>query len=499
MKMEMQSETKSSSTVAVEANERQQTICSPQITQQFEASGVAQVIVVLKRGQVAVWGQTASAAMGVGKGGVDPLAKVTRHFVSSDLSQSGAIISAMSVPPGAATAKLAATRGGEPAASVLPFRLYRNLGVIVGNVTPAGLSSLADEGDVASVTGAPIMTLISPQKTAATKLRAQTTWGLDALGVSRLWLNGITGEGIVVAHLDTGVDGNHPALQGAIASFAEFNQLGDEVIPVPKPHDTGEHGTHTAATIVGRAVKGLKMGVAPGARLASAIVIEGGNVVLRVLAGLNWALDKDVKVLSMSLGLPGWVNDFLPIIQILRERAVLPVIAVGNEGPGTSRSPGNYVEVLSVGAADKNLRVASFSSSQKFARRDSNVPDLVAPGVDVISAVPRRQYATKSGTSMAAPHIAGLAALLFQAKPGATIDEVENAIFRSCTLAPGMLPAEAGRGFPNAVLAYEVLTGRKLTSVVTSGKARLRRPPKALQKVTPRKKIKARGKAKPLR
>jgi subtilisin family serine protease len=270
-------------------------------------------------------------------------------------------------------------------------------------------------------------------------------------------------------------------------AFAEFDAIGNQVTPNPKPHDTGKHGTHTAATIAGRAVKGLAMGVAPGAKLASAIVIEFGNVVARVLSGLDWALGQKVKVLSMSLGLQGWLEDFLPIIQILRTEGVLPVIAVGNEGPGTSRSPGNYTEALSVGAADRNLSVAPFSSSQRFARpKDPQVPDLVGPGVDVISAVPGGKFATMSGTSMATPHIAGLAALLFQANPGATINDVENAILRSCSLVPGMLPDRAGHGFPNAVKAFEALTGRKLTaSVGGSPKIPARKAPKRRKSKTP--------------
>jgi subtilisin len=278
--------------------------------------------------------------------------------------------------------------------------------------------------------------------------------------VPTLWKSGLTGNAVVVAHLDTGADGRHPALRGAFAAFAEFDALGAEVTPAPRPHDTGEHGTHTAATVAGRPVGGFSMGVAPGAKLATAIVIEGGNVVARVLAGLDWALAHQAKVLTMSLGLPGWWDDFVPIIRILRARGVLPVIAVGNEGPGTSRSPGNYSEALSVGAVTSKLAVADFSSSQHFDRAaDPIVPDLVAPGVDIISAVPGNRYKSMSGTSMATPHVAGLAALLFEAKPGATIDEVERAILKSCALAGGMTSERGGHGVPNAPRALAALMG----------------------------------------
>ena len=265
-----------------------------------------------------------------------------------------------------------------------------------------------------------------------------------------------------MGHLDTGVDGKHVALKTAIFSFAEFDSFGVQVKPSPKPHDTGQHGTHTAATIAGRTVKKQSVGVAPQALLASALVIEGGDVVARILGGMDWALTQDIRVLSMSLGLRGFFDFFLAVTQIIRARNILPVFAVGNEGPGTSRSPGNYVEPLSVGANNKSGAVATFSSSQRFIRpADPLVPDLVGTGVDVISAKPGGGLQSMSGTSMATPHIAGLAALLFEAKPSATVSEVETAIFKSCTLAA--IPPERGnRGFPNAVRAFTTLTGTTL-------------------------------------
>jgi subtilisin family serine protease len=176
---------------------------------------------------------------------------------------------------------------------------------------------------------------------------------------------------------------------------------------------------------------------------------------------MNWAVGKGVKVLSMSLGVPGYHEQWRPVTQILRQRGVLPVFAIGNEGPGTSRSPGNYPEALSVGAMDRNRVVADFSSSQRFLRPDDPlVPDLVGPGVDVISAKPTNAgggFQSMDGTSMATPHIAGLAALLFQAKPTATLEEVENAIYASCSGGPGLPPDRADRGFPNAPRAVENL------------------------------------------
>jgi subtilisin family serine protease len=281
------------------------------------------------------------------------------------------------------------------------------------------------------------------------------------LKVPLLWKQGLSGKKVLVAHLDTGVDGKHPALRsGAIAEFVQFDDLGARVSPDPAPFDSGEHGTHTAGTIAGRPVKKKSIGVAPGTQLLSAMVIEGGSVIARVLGGLDWAIENKPGVLSMSLGFPGFVNDFIDIFSLLRQHDILPCIAVGNDGPGTSRSPGNYTDVISVGACDVNSAVADFSSSQNFARAENPlVPDLLAPGVNVISAKPGGSFQAMDGTSMATPHMAGLAALLREAAPNRSATDVENAIYQSCVLPPG-IPADRGnRGIPDATAAFKILTG----------------------------------------
>jgi subtilisin family serine protease len=114
---------------------------------------------------------------------------------------------------------------------------------------------------------------------------------------------------------------------------------------------------------------------------------------------------------------------------------------------------------LSVGAMDKNHSVADFSSSQRFQRRrDPLVPDLIGPGVGVTSAKPGGGWQDMDGTSMATPHIAGLAALLMSAKPKASVGRIERAIFESCTLDPSMPRDRANRGLPDGLKALALLT-----------------------------------------
>jgi len=332
------------------------------------------------------------------------------------------------------------------------------LGVLLGTVDRDGLAALRSDPRVVSIGGAPALSPIRPHRVAAAKLERPRTWGIERLGVPALWDRGLTGAGVLVAHLDTGVDGKHPALAEAVAHFAEFDVMGRAVKPAPAPRDTDEHGTHTAGTIAGRAVGGRHVGVAPGAKLASAIVIEGGDAVARVLAGMDWSLGLGARVLSLSLGFRGWWPDFVAVTRILRRKGVLPVFAVGNEYAGSSRSPGNYPEALSVGACGEDGRVADFSSSQRFdRRRDPVVPDLVAPGVGIVSAKPGGGYQSMDGTSMATPHVAGLAALLLEAKPRVTVARLEKAILGACARPRGMSAERGGRGIPLAVKALEAL------------------------------------------
>lgn len=200
------------------------------------------------------------------------------------------------------------------------------------------------------------------------------------------------------------------------------------------------------------------MGVAPGARLLTAEVIEGGDTIARVLGGMEWALANGARVLSLSLGWPSYTDSFLDIVNALRANECLPVIAAGNESEGSTRSPGNYAQALSVGAIGPNGRVPPFSSSEVMNRdQDRIVPDIVAPGVDIWSAAPGGGFQMMQGTSMATPHVAGLAALLFEAQPDASVAQVEAALFDSATRTAHLPEIRAGRGMPHAVNALKTL------------------------------------------
>ncbi len=366
------------------------------------------------------------------------------------------------------------------------FTLFRQLGLATAFADPAmwqdGLRAALLEDKrfrrVIAASGSPGQ--VPPPETHRNEAfgAVPPTWNIRMLNIPALWDAGFTGEGVLIGHVDSGVDAQHQTLRGRVEAFAHFAPDGSRVEAAAADGSPDGHGTHTASTLVGTLTSKGAIGVAPGARLISARalhdVADRRETITAVVAALEWIATSGARVVNLSLGLwpdpdlPNPVYDpiFEPAIEaMLVDHYQLVVAAVGNEGAGTSRSPGNYADVLSVGAVDRNGSVAPFSGSQNVNGR--LVPDLVAPGVRIIGAMPGGGYARLDGTSMAAPHIAGLAALLLQAEPKATPGELRLAILRSCRwpfdpavpadaeLAPVSL-AEAprhGAGIPDAVAA----------------------------------------------
>lgn len=346
----------------------------------------------------------------------------------------------------------------------IPQYLYfPNLQLVIGTVNTRGLNALEVNEIVEVVMGTPPLSFFKPYATGPAPAPVDLTWGLSKLGVSNLWNATYKGGGVTIGHIDSGVNPKHPALSESVTAFAIIDIAGhvDEVQdPQNEAIDRGEHGTHTAGTLVGRQLATGSVGVAPEAHIVSASILEGDDLTIEIIRAIEWAISKKVQIINLSAGVPGEVEDFRPLVERIRdEHQVLLVVAIGNDGVDRSSSPGNYASVLSVGACDCNLAVAAFSSSAEFPRRDDPiVPDLLAPGVRVRSAIPGDldQYQKMTGTSQAAPHVAGLAALLWSAIENPTPARVENAIRASCPRF-NMPKPRAIAGLPNAERALQAL------------------------------------------
>lgn len=180
----------------------------------------------------------------------------------------------------------AAKRAASPTRQSEKLRVYPRLGLAIGTIDQTGAAALARQGAVNEVLSVEQPRLIRPMRAELAAASAETSWGVARIRAPELWAMGHTGEGVIVGHVDTGVDGRHPALHGAIHAFARLELNGDLTPDVP-PFDSGDHGTHTAGTILGRSGAHGTFGVAPGAKLASAMVIEGGDVSPGSSAGSN--------------------------------------------------------------------------------------------------------------------------------------------------------------------------------------------------------------------
>jgi subtilisin family serine protease len=273
------------------------------------------------------------------------------------------------------------------------------------------------------------------------------TWGLEELDIPKMW-ESTKGEHINVAVLDSGVYGDHEALAGRIEDFILFDPLGRQIDALPT-FDSGQHGTHVCGTIAGdRTPDGVSIGVAPQANLLVAGVLVGDATLLTLMQGLAWAVDKGVEIVNMSLGFSYYEPKFAEILQILVDvYGILPVVAIGNDNHGNTGCPGNVHSAFSVGAVEKlpypsrGIKVAFFSGGASFVfpHQESHSlvtkPDVVAPGVQVYSCIPpenrpdgTHNYAYFSGTSMATPHVTGVAALLMAAEPEAPVTDIMQAL-----------------------------------------------------------------------
>ena len=269
------------------------------------------------------------------------------------------------------------------------------------------------------------------------KVRPTLDRSTAQIGAPAAWQAGLDGRGVKVAVLDTGIDAGHPDLAGRITAARNFSASADTV-------DRFGHGTHVAATVAGSgaAAGGSRKGVAHGARLLIGKVLDdtGSGYESEIIQGMQWAVAEGAKVVTMSLGgrpTDGTDPMSVAVDEISAASGALFVVAAGNEGAdSTIGTPGAAASALTVGAVDRDNRLAEFSSRGPRLGDLGLKPEITAPGVGIVAARAAGtamdspvddHYTAASGTSMATPHVAGSAALLAQQHPdwtGAKLKEV---------------------------------------------------------------------------
>ncbi|MFC4498334.1 MULTISPECIES: S8 family serine peptidase [Streptomyces] len=296
------------------------------------------------------------------------------------------------------------------------------------------------------------------------KVKASLDVSVPQIGAPEVWQAGYDGTGVKVAVLDTGVDTGHPDLAGKIAESQSF-------VPDQTVQDGHGHGTHVASTIVGSgaASDGKRKGVAPGAQLLIGKVLgnDGRGQTSWILNGMEWAAHSGAKIVSMSLGgTATGPSDVLSetVDDLSASTGTLFVIASGNAGPGeqTVGTPGIADSALTVGAVDKSDQLASFSSRGPRPGDFAVKPEITAPGVSITAARAAgttmgtpvdENYTTANGTSMATPHVAGAAALVAQAHPDWTGEQIKEALASTAKTNADNSVFEQGDGRVDAVRA----------------------------------------------
>lgn len=321
--------------------------------------------------------------------------------------------------------------------------------------------------------------------------RANVEWNVEKVKAPEVWEEGVTGKGVVIASIDTGVEWDHPAIQGKYRGFnSETGEVDhsfswfDATEGESKPYDDIGHGTHTVGTMVGSEPDGTnQIGVAPEASwIAVKAFTEDGGTDKDLLAAAEWILAPTDEKGNMRIdmapdivnnswgggpGLDEWYRD---VVTEWRHANIFPEFSAGNvdrNNPGGSESvatPANYPESFATGATDIRDKVATFSLRGP-SPYDEIKPDISAPGQVIRSSIPGGGYAENSGTSMAGPAVSGVAALLRSVDKSLSVDTMEDIL--TSTALP--LTDEEYPESPNNGYGYGLVDALNAVSAVGEG------------------------------
>ncbi|AFZ27317.1 subtilisin-like serine protease [Cylindrospermum stagnale PCC 7417] len=268
--------------------------------------------------------------------------------------------------------------------------------------------------------------------------------GVDMVKAPEAWAHGYTGQGVVVAVIDTGVDYNHEDLRNNIWTNTKEiagNGIDDDgdgyvddingwnfVSNNNNALDDNGHGTHVSGTIAGEN-NGIGItGVAYNAKIMPVKVLNesGSGSYSAIAKGIRYAVDHGANVINLSLGGSFSNRTLKSAVEYASSKGTIVVMAAGNDGASSPGYPARYAynTGIAVGAVDQNNNLADFSNRSG----SQEIAYVTAPGVDVYSSVPNNQYDTYSGTSMASPHVAGVVALMLSANSSLTESQVRQMI-----------------------------------------------------------------------
>lgn len=361
-----------------------------------------------------------------------------------------------------------------------------NMILVSVDTDKASVDNLEDIENVESLTGNFELSLNNPQtrsisdessyksdKQSRSNTQYDTTYGVDQVNATSVWDEyGTQGFGSLVTVLDTGVDPDHPDID--LNKWAEFDEEGNRV--GSNPFDMESHGTHVSGTVSGGNSSGTYIGVAPNVTLNHGKVFQSDGLASfsALVSGMEWAVESNSDVVSMSLGAQGYYDAYIDPVRNAEDSGTLVVASIGNTGEGTSSGPGNVYDTTSVGATNAFEDVVGFSSGEVINTDDDwfsppkdwpaeyTVPTVSAPGYIVNSSVPGGEYRPKSGTSMAAPHVSGVVALIEskakdELRPSFINELLESTAYKPNSSNEGERDTRYGSGIVDAYKAVQAL------------------------------------------
>lgn len=250
-------------------------------------------------------------------------------------------------------------------------------------------------------------------------------WYQAKLNIPLLRARGLDGTGMYIGHLDTGIQANHPALLDKVTCYQIINE--EDELEVAPLIDRSGHGTEMAQIIAE---------VAPKAHLFAAQTLQAGKDILHTLLALNWlGQEADCRIICLPMGIKRYSPIFEPMLQMLEQKGKLVICAIGNDGFNNFRYPGASRYAFTVGAFDSNEEVPHFSGTYwDHINGLCLKPDVLAPGVDIHCLDKQAQPSLQNGTSPATAIVAGIAALLWQAYPEASVQQIKGALAKSAKM-----------------------------------------------------------------